>query len=167
MESHATDELIVGERESSPTLSTTWVITALAAFFLLNLLLRVFYLRYEFVNGDEAVRAITALRLLDGARLYVDIVTDKPPGATLFYAAVFWLFGASMKAVHLVAAVWNFGTALVLYVAGSRFYDRRTGLWAALLFVVFSTTYHTPDMMAANTELLMALPYTLSFFAFV
>ena len=28
---------------------------AFAALFLLNLLLRVFYLRYDFVNGDEAV----------------------------------------------------------------------------------------------------------------
>jgi hypothetical protein len=71
--------------------------------FALNLLLRVFYLRFDFVNGDEGVRAITAARMLEGARLYADIVTDKPPGTTFFYAGVFALFGRSMKAVHLAA----------------------------------------------------------------
>ena len=150
-----------------PHITTKGVIIALAAIFLLNLLLRIFYLRYDFVNGDEAVRAITALRLIEGGRLYADIVTDKPPGATFFYAAVFWLFGHSMVAVHLVAALWNFATSVVLYSTGARFYDRQTGLGAALLFVYFGTNYYTQDMMAANTELLMVLPYTASFYFFL
>jgi len=142
---------------------STHLFLAFAGLFLLNLLLRVFYVRYDFVNGDEGVRALTATRLLDGARMYADVVTDKPPGATLFYALVFAVFGRSMKAVHLAATVWNFGTALVVYVIGARFHNRRIGLLAALLFVYFSTNYFTQDMMAANTELLMALPYTASF----
>ena len=140
---------------------------ALGGLFVLNLLLRVFYLRYDFVNGDEGVRALTAVRMLEGARMYVDVVTDKPPGASLFYAAVFTIFGRSMKAVHLAATVWNFGTALIVFLIASRFYSRRVGLWAALLFVYFSTNYFTQDMMAANTELLMALPYTAAFLFFM
>lgn len=143
------------------------VFWCLAGLFLLNLLLRLFYLRYQFVNGDETVRALTAVSLLDGARLYQDIVTDKPPGATFFYATVFALFGRSMQAVHVAAAIWNFATAAVLYLAAARGYGKRAGLWAALLFVYFSTNYHTQDMMAANTELLMLLPYTASFYFFV
>ncbi len=135
--------------------------------FLLNLLLRVFYIRYDFVNGDEGVRALTAVRMLEGARLYADVVTDKPPGASLFYAAVFTMFGRSMKAVHLAATVWNFGTSLIVYLIGARFYTRRIGLWSALLFVYFSTNYFTQDMMAANTELLMALPYAAAFYFFM
>lgn len=140
---------------------------AFAGLFILNLLLRVFYIRYDFVNGDEGVRALTAVRMLEGARLYADVVTDKPPGASLFYAATFLLFGASMKAVHAAAIVWNFATSVVVYLAASRFLTRRLGLWAALLFVYFSTNYFTQDMMAANTELLMALPYTAAFYFFV
>ncbi len=139
----------------------------LAALFLLNLCLRLFYLRYQFVNGDETVRALTAASLLDGARLYLGIVTDKPPGATFFYAAVFALFGRSMQAVHIAAAIWNFATAMILYWTAARGYGKRAGLWAALLFVYFSTNYHTQDMMAANTELLMLLPYAASFYFFM
>ena len=140
---------------------------AFGGLFLLNLLLRVFYIRYDFVNGDEGVRALSAVRILEGARLYVDVVTDKPPGASLFYAAVFAVFGRSMKAVHLAAIAWNFGTALIVFLIASRFYTRRMGLWAALLFVYFSTNYFTQDMMAANTELLMVLPYAAAFYFFM
>ena len=116
---------------------------------------------------DEGARALSAVRMLEGARLYADVVTDKPPGASLFYAAVFALFGRSMKAVHLAAIVWNFVTSVVVYLIAARFYNRRLGLWAALLFAYFSTNYFTQDTMAANTELLMALPYAASFLFFV
>src|SRR5258707_942032 len=91
---------IIGADHPAGWLSTEKVVIALVGLFLLNLLLRVFYLRYQFVNGDEAVRALTARTLLDGGRLYVDVMTDKPPGTTWFYAAVFYLFGRSMAAVH-------------------------------------------------------------------
>jgi 4-amino-4-deoxy-L-arabinose transferase-like glycosyltransferase len=158
---------IEGESNSSILITPGQLMLALGGLFLLNLLLRVFYIRYDFVNGDEGVRALTAVRMLEGARLYADVVTDKPPGPSLFYAAVFTVFGSSMKAVHLAATVWNFGTALVIYLTGARFYTRRIGLWAALLFVYFSTNYFTQDMMAANTELLMALPYAAAFYFFM
>lgn len=147
--------------------ATRQVVLVLGGLFLLNLLLRVFYLRYDFVNGDEGVRALSALRMLEGARLYADVVTDKPPGATFFYAAVFAAFGRTMKAVHLAAIVWNFATSLLVYLIAARFYGKRTALWAALLFVYFSTNYFTQDMMAANTELLMALPYAAAFYFFM
>src|SRR4029079_8080761 len=83
------------------TITTAQLALALVGIFLLNLLLRAFYIRYDFVNGDEGVRALSALRMLEGARLYAEVVTDKPPGASLFYAGVFAIFGRSMKAVHL------------------------------------------------------------------
>ncbi|MFY9554478.1 MAG: glycosyltransferase family 39 protein, partial [Blastocatellia bacterium] len=129
------------------TITNGQLMLAFAGLFLLNLLLRVFYVRYDFVNGDEGVRALTAVRMLEGARLYADVVTDKPPGASLFYAAVFVLFGRSMKAVHLAAIIWNFATSVIVYLMAARFYNKRTGLWAALIFVYFSTNYFTQDMM--------------------
>ncbi|HSO74515.1 MAG TPA: glycosyltransferase family 39 protein [Blastocatellia bacterium] len=152
--------------ESDRGVTTRQVLLAIAGLFLLNLLLRVFYLRYDFVNGDEGVRALSAIRMLEGARLYADVVTDKPPGASFFYAAVFAIFGRSMKAVHLAATVWNFATSLVVYWTAERFYGRRTALLAAFFFVYFSTNYFTQDTMAANTELLMALPYAAAFYSF-
>ena len=112
------------------TITPAQLMLAFAGLFLLNLLLRVFYIRYDFVNGDEGVRALSAVRMLEGARLYADVVTDKPPGASLFYASVFATFGRSMKAVHLAAIVWNFATSVVVYLITARFYSKRLGLWA-------------------------------------
>jgi 4-amino-4-deoxy-L-arabinose transferase-like glycosyltransferase len=149
------------------TITPGQLMLAFGGLFLLNLLLRVFYVRYDFVNGDEGVRALTAVRMLEGARLYADVVTDKTPGASLFYALVFAVFGRSMKAVHVAAIVWNFATSVVVYLTAARFYNKRTALWATLFFVYFSTNYFTQDMMAANTELLMALPSTAAFYFFM
>ncbi|HUK91410.1 MAG TPA: glycosyltransferase family 39 protein, partial [Blastocatellia bacterium] len=143
------------------------IYAAMTGIFLVNILLRCFYARYQFINGDEAVRALTALRMLEGGRLYVDVVTDKPPGASLFYLAVLAVFKHNMAAVHFAAILWNFGTAAILYRIGARFYSRSTGLWAALLFVLFSANYFPQDAMAANTELLLVLPYSLSFYCWL
>ena len=154
-------------RDGASPITASQIVILLALLFALNLGLRLFSLRYDFVNGDEGVRALTALRWIEGARLYVDVVTDKPPGASFFYAAVFELFGRSMKAVHAAAAVWNYATSIVVYLTASRVTDRKTALGAAFLFVYFSTNYFTQDTMAANTELLMALPYTAAFYFFV
>lgn len=153
--------------DSDMTITSGQLMLAVGGLFLLNLLLRVFYIRYDFVNGDEGVRALTAARMLEGARLYADVVTDKPPGASLFYAAVFAVFGRSMKAVHAAAIVWNFATSVFVYLIAARFYNKRIALWAMLFFVYFSTNYFTQDMMAANTELLMALPYSAAFYFFM
>ena len=158
---------MIARTEKVTTNNEREVVWAFCAICLLNIALRVFYLRYDFVNGDEGVRALTATQLLDGARLYSDVVTDKPPGTTLFYAMVFALFGRSMKAVHMTATFWNFVTSIFIYLTARLAYSRRIGLWAALLFVYFSTNYFTQDMMAANTELFMILPYTASLYFFL
>lgn len=162
-----TDTTNEANAQRDSEIATKHILIVFAALFALNLLLRVFYLRYDFVNGDEGVRALTAVRVLEGARLYADVVTDKPPGTTLFYASVFAIFGRSMDAVHIAAAIWNFATAFVVYLTAAIIYGRRAGLWAALFLVYFSTNYLTQDMMAANTELLMALPYTAAVYFFV
>src|SRR5262245_51751515 len=153
--------------DSELPITPNQLLLAFAGLFLMNLALRIFYIRYDFVNGDEGVRALTAVRMLEGARLYAKVVTHKPPGPSLFYAAVFAMFGRSMKAVHAAAIAWNFATSVLVYLVAARFYNKRTGLWAALLFVYFTTNYFTQDTMAANTELLMALPYTAAFYFFM
>src|SRR6185436_16459281 len=43
---------------------------------------------------------------------------------------------------------------------GKQLYDKRTGLIAAAMFTVFSTTYQEGHFQGLNTDFLMALPYT-------
>lgn len=152
-----------GQHTALESLKPLHFILFLTGLFALNLLLRAFYFRYDFLNGDEGVRALTATRLLEGARLYVDVVTDKPPGATFFYAAVFAVFGRSMKALHVIAALWSSLSAVLLFFVTRRALSVRTALCAALVLVYFSTNYFNQDMMAANTELLLSVPYVAAF----
>src|SRR5262249_1657514 len=56
---------------------------------------------------------------------------------------------------------YSVAVAAVLYRFGSRLYDKRAGLLAAALFVIFSTTYTTGHFQGLNTDFLMLLPYTL------
>src|SRR5262249_42775712 len=171
----ATDQVSVaaGQRSASGNngqgsrVTGRFVLFAMLGIFAVNLLLRIFYVRYQFVNGDEAVRALTALGVLRGDRLYVDIITDKPPGTTLFYAGVLSFFNHNMAAVHIAVILWNFLTATAVYILGARFYSRKTGFLAALLFFFFSAHFHPQDAMAANPELLMTLPNVLSCYCYL
>jgi hypothetical protein len=48
----------LSERHADTDVQPGTVLVALSAIFLLNILLRAFYLRFDFVNGDEGVRAL-------------------------------------------------------------------------------------------------------------
>ena len=121
-------------------------------------ILRIFYAGhlYEddglwFTAGEEIVR---------GKSLYREIYFDKPPGLALVYAFLFWIFGAHVITIRLFTIVYSIAISAVLYLFGSRLYDKRVGLWAAAMFAVFSTTYTTGHVQGLGTDFLMALPYT-------
>ncbi len=119
-----------------------------------------------YLSDDEAIYAAVGRAVAAGGRLYVDAVDHKPP-------AIYWLYGAAsrlagdradMALVHalLILVVW--ATALVLGAVTRRLApdtphaDRA----AALLYVVFTTTMISFDSLAANAELWMMLPASLS-----
>ena len=135
----------------------TWALLfALLAF---TFLLRVVYARFEFLlNPDELLWAVSAREFLAGKTLYRDVWLDKPPGATLIYAAVFALTGVKMLAIRIFAPLYVFVTALVVRAIGKQLYDDRIGWMAAFLFSYLSVNYFPEDMILLNTELLMLLP---------
>ncbi|HEV2097080.1 MAG TPA: glycosyltransferase family 39 protein, partial [Chthoniobacterales bacterium] len=107
---------------------------------------------------DEGVYSIVANELVDGGRLFVDVVERKPPLLFWTYAAVFKAAGKSnWKALHAAALVWTLCTMAGLYLIGSCLFDRGTGLIAALLYSVFQP-WGTFKNLAFNGELLMNLP---------
>jgi 4-amino-4-deoxy-L-arabinose transferase-like glycosyltransferase len=107
---------------------------------------------------DEIVYSVMANEVVDGCRLYVDAVDRKPPLLFWTYAAVFEATGKfNWKALHVVALVWTLSTMAGLYVIGTRLFDRRTGLIAALFYSVFQPWAEFRNL-AFNGELLMNLP---------
>src|SRR6266446_2346851 len=143
-----------------------WVLFfALLAF---NFLLRIVYARFEFLlNPDELLWAVSARELLAGKTLYGDVWLDKPPGATLIYAAVFALTGVKMVAIRIFAPIYVFLTALVVRAIGKQLFDERVGWLSAFLFSYLSVNFFPEDMILLNTELLMLLPYSAAVWLFI
>jgi hypothetical protein len=122
-------------------------------------------LNKPFVDSDEAVYASIAALTNSVGRLYAEGgVDNKFPGIYWIYAGVFRIFGTySMHAVHVVTIVVVLATSAVLGRMGSRFAAGPAG-WLTALFYGIATTFYTPKMLAANTEIFAMLPICIAVF---
>jgi hypothetical protein len=124
----------------------------------ISLMLRISYSGHMF--QDDGFWFTAAEEILRGKALYREIYFDKPPGLPLAYAFLFKIFGTHILTIRLFTVVYSVAVAAVLYCFGAHLYCRRVGLLAALMFVIFSTTYTTGHVQGLNTDFLMLLPYT-------
>jgi 4-amino-4-deoxy-L-arabinose transferase-like glycosyltransferase len=115
---------------------------------------------------DDGLWFTAAEEILRGKALYLDIYFDKPPALPLLYAGLFELFGPHIIAIRLFTVFYSIAIAVVVFLFGTWLYNRRAGLIAALIFTLFSTTYETGHFQGLNTDLLMALPYTVAAYLF-
>ena len=119
-----------------------------------------------YLSDDEAIYAVVGRAITAGGRLYVDAVDHKPPLIYWWYAAAQRVAGhaGAMVLLHALLIVVVWGTAQVLGGIARRAWPDVPGAdrAAALLYVVFTTTMMPFDSLAANTELWMMLPASLS-----
>lgn len=123
----------------------------------------VFWLRwptfdFRVWNVDEAIHAAAARTILDGGVLYRDVVDQRTPLTYYAVAALFKVTGDNnVWAMHALATALIAVTALGLFALGRAWRNATTGLWAALLYVVFSSALFYPgDAYALNTEWFVA-----------
>ena len=135
------------------TVLKLFVIVAAVSF-----ILRIFYAGHLY--EDDGLWFTASEELVRGKALYREIYFDKPPGLALVYAFLFWVFGAHVLTIRLFTIAYSVAISAVLYLFGSRLYDKRVGLFAAGLFAVFSTTYTAGHVQGLGTDFLMSLPYT-------
>ncbi|HXG92094.1 MAG TPA: glycosyltransferase family 39 protein [Blastocatellia bacterium] len=134
------------------------VVKVFAALAALTFLLRIFYAGHLY--QDDGLWFTSAEELMRGKALYREIYFDKPPALPLVYAGLFKIFGPHILTIRLFTIFYSLAVSFVLYLFGAWLYERRTGLIAAALFAVFSTTYQEGHFQGFNTDFLMALPYT-------
>jgi hypothetical protein len=113
-----------------------------------------------FASGDEATYSALAAALRDGQWLYSGAVDHKPPLLAATYAALQALGGSdNIHLVHAVSILVVAATALLISsVAGRLGLDTAERRAAALLYVLAASTGPAKDVLAANGEILMALP---------
>jgi hypothetical protein len=135
---------------------------AVLATFLLGVVLRLPTFGRPMLSDDEAIYATTADALGRGDLLYRDVVDHKPPLIYHVYQAGFAALGPyNTHGAHALVIL------AVLLTAGFLFAIKRReasgggegpALAAAGLFLVFSTTWHDYDALAANCELFLLAP---------
>ena len=131
------------------------------------LILRVVSLVRPCLSDDEAIYGVVAREMLGGRVLYRDVVDHKPPLIYVTYAMTQALGGplGGMRVLHFITIVVVFLTALVLADIARRLRPASEDcgpVFAALLYILFSTTLLDFDSLAANCELFMLLPLTAS-----
>lgn len=136
-----------------------------AAIIAITFLLRIWYAGNLY--QDDGLWFTAAEEILRGKVLYREVFFDKPPVLPLVYAALFKLFGTHILTIRLFTICYAILISSLLYLFGSRLYDRRTGLVAGLMFAIFSTTYIRGDMQSLNTEFLMAPFYIAAAFLLI
>ena len=161
-----------GHRNNAPASRLVLPFAVLAALFVLRLPA----LMHPVLDVDEAIYGLFARIWFDGGVPYVDCVETKPLGIYAFYGLIFSIFGRfNMTAVH-AATIAVVGLtafivgriALLLYpsegIAEKR--DRSVGWLAALLYLVFSTTY-IPKVIATTIEPILLLFTALQFWLWI
>lgn len=116
-----------------------------------------------FVDSDEAVYASIAALTNRVGHLYAQGgVDNKFPGIYWIYALVFRIFGQySMNAVHALTILVVLATSAVLGAIASHLANK-SAAWLVALFYGVATTFYTPKMLAANTEIFAMLPISVA-----
>ena len=141
---------------------TNWKIAA--AIFLIILILRAPAFWTPILDTDESFFAGYANVLLSGGVPFVDCLDTKPYGIYYFFALIFSLFGKNnMVAVHAATAVVVGLTALYCHRIARLFYSERAGIFAALFYAIFTTTY-IPKFISTSIVVVMMLPVTMSIY---
>ncbi len=133
----------------------TWRV-ALGVILLLAVLVRMPFLHVPLIT-DEGGYAYTTHYGLSGKTLYHLLWFDRTQGILWVYRVIFQTLGQSIVAIRLFAALYNAGSALLVYVIGRQLADKQTGVLAAFLFALFSAMPHVQGF-TANAELFMTLP---------
>lgn len=138
------------------------IIRTIALILLFGCLLRIPYFFHKMQDIDEGSHAAAAAALMNGGLPYLNAVNNKPPGIFYIYKGTFVLFGRyNMGAVHFVTFLWTLATAAVLGVLAGRLGGKSAALFTILFYTTFTAALY-PKMIAGNSEIFMALPYSLA-----
>ncbi len=88
------------------------------------------------VPVDEGAYLSSAKLMNDGAAMYTEIITNKPPGIYLLLAAAFRIFGEQLLVARALVLLAGAVTTMLLYAVGSRLGSPWYGGVAALFFAL-------------------------------
>ena len=105
---------------------------------------------------DEAAHAVGSWTWMNGGKLYEDFINNKPPLLYVYYTFAQLLFGKGLLAVHWMTALLV--VPLTAFAVSAFFDHEKTGIFAGLLYLLYSASFLAHDMQSTNAEILMVLP---------
>jgi len=142
-----------------------WIVIAISLFIAL------FQLGYlPLLDPDEPVYAETPREMLLSnnwlsPQIYGDFWYDKPPLYYWLVAGCFSLFGMSEFAARLPSGLMAVATTILVYQAGVKLFDRRTGLFSALILITSLEFFYMAK--AAVTDMTLTFCFTAALLAFL
>jgi|ERR1051326_464672 hypothetical protein len=89
---------------------------------------------------DEGSYAYAGRIILDGAKTFLDIGSQRLDGVFYAYAVIVGLFGYSVKNLHIAFLLMNIGSTIMLFFLSKRLLNNLAGVAAALMFALLSMT---------------------------
>ena len=108
-----------------------------------------------FHNQDVAGITYNADLILSGGVPYQTNLEFKAPGSFFLTALAWTLAGRSIETLQWAACIWSVFGAFGMFVTGRLLYARTSGVWAALLYVIYAANVGSMD---ANYGVWMATP---------
>jgi hypothetical protein len=106
------------------------------------------------LSGDQVFFWMNGQRMLHGERPYLDFFQFTPPGADVFYFALFKAFGPRIWPLNLVVLLLGVILCWLCFVIASQIMERHLALLSALLFLtliytrVLNATHHYFSVVA-------------------
>lgn len=134
---------------------------------LLILAILVFFIRYQFIDipleRDEGDYALAGKLILEGAKPYVDVFEQKPPGLFYSYAVVSLFFGTTAQGLHLGFIFVNILTMGFIAYAMRFLVDEFAGIGSAASFLALSMNPYISGY-SIQAEHLLVFNVSVSFF---
>ena len=92
------------------------------------------------LQRDEGEYAYAGQLLLHGIPPYQSVYNVKLPGTYAAYAAILWIFGQTPAAIHIGLLLLNAATAVLLFMIGSRLFERPAAVFAGMSYLLLSSS---------------------------
>jgi len=92
------------------------------------------------LSGDQVFFWMNGQRMLHGERPYLDFFQFTPPGADIFYFALFRVFGPHIWVLNFVVLVLGVVLCWLCFVIANQIMERHLALLSALLFLTLIYT---------------------------
>jgi 4-amino-4-deoxy-L-arabinose transferase-like glycosyltransferase len=109
----------------------------LAVVVVLIIIIRSNFLEIPF-ERDEGSYAYAGKIILNGAKPFIDIGSQRLDGVFYAYAVMVAIFGYTLKSLHIGFLIVNLITTVLLFFTGKKLSNKLTGLAAALFFALLS-----------------------------